>query len=138
MSDRERPNDLRYRETHEWIRVDDAGIGTVGITDHAQEMLGDVVYVDLRPKAGESVQAGAEVGVVESVKTASDIYSPVSGEITEVNAAVIDDPSAVNSSPYGDGWFFRIRLSKPEELEALLKADAYGNLCEEQQPGGAN
>ena len=117
------PSDLRFAKSHEWARVAD-GIATVGISDHAQKELTDVVFVEL-PAVGRAVSAGEACAVVESVKTASDIYSPVGGEIIEVNPAVVDDPSQVNSAPYGDGWFFRVRITRPSDVDALLTADAY-------------
>ncbi|GHD56503.1 glycine cleavage system H protein [Thalassobaculum fulvum] len=114
---------VKYTEDHEWIRVDGA-IGTVGITDHAQEQLGDVVFVEL-PETGSTVAKGDAAGVVESVKAASEIYAPVSGEIVEVNAALVDAPQTVNAEPTGAGWFFKIRLSDPGELDGLMDEDAY-------------
>ncbi|MGV3771593.1 MAG: glycine cleavage system protein GcvH [Verrucomicrobiales bacterium] len=117
------PSDLKYAKTHEWVRVA-GGIATIGITDHAQHELTDVVFVEL-PKQGRTVKAGESCAVVESVKTASDIYSPVSGEILDLNAAVVQNPALVNTDPYGEGWFFRIKLSNPSESEALMGADAY-------------
>ncbi len=117
------PADLKYAKSHEWARVAGA-LATVGITDHAQHELTDVVFVEL-PAVGRKVKAGESCAVVESVKTASDIYSPVSGEITEVNRAVVDNPALVNSAPYGDGWFFKLRLANPAELAALLPPDQY-------------
>lgn len=119
------PNDLKYARTHEWVRVGSDNIGSIGITDHAQHELTDVVFVEL-PAAGRQVKAGEACAVVESVKTASDIYSPVSGEIVEINQAVVDQPELVNSSPYGDGWFFKIKLAQPAELEKLSNAADYG------------
>jgi len=118
------PSDLKYAKSHEWVRV--AGdIATVGITDHAQHELTDVVFVEL-PEMGRTIKAGDACAVVESVKTASDIYSPVSGQVTEVNKAVVDEPALVNSAPYDGGWFFKIKLSKPEELGVLLGPEQYG------------
>ncbi len=117
------PEQLRYAASHEWIAVD-ADIGTVGITDHAQHELSDVVYVDL-PKVGAKFAAGAVVAVVESVKAASDIYSPVSGEIVEVNADLVKKPELVNSDSYGAAWLYKIKLSAPGEVEALKDAAAY-------------
>ncbi len=117
------PSDLKYAKSHEWVRVS-GGVATVGITDHAQHELTDIVFVEL-PDLGKHIKAGEACAVVESVKTASDIYSPVSGEIAEVNKAVVEDPALVNSDPYEAGWFYKIRMSKPEELNALLDADAY-------------
>lgn len=122
---------LKYIASHEWIRDEGDGTVTVGVTDHAQEALGDVVFVEL-PEVGNSVEAGDDAGVVESVKAASDIYSPVSGEIIAVNEDLEDAPETVNSSPYGDGWFFKIKLSDPAELESLLDADAYQEVCDNE------
>ncbi|MEW6304307.1 MAG: glycine cleavage system protein GcvH [Verrucomicrobiota bacterium] len=117
------PSDLKYAASHEWVRV--AGdAATIGITDHAQHELTDVVFVEL-PKPGRKVKAGEACAVVESVKTASDIYSPVSGEVTEVNQAVSNNPALVNSDPYGQGWFFKLKLAQADELGKLLAADAY-------------
>ncbi len=120
------PTELRYAATHEWARLEDDGTITVGITDHAQEELGDVVFVEL-PEADSECQAGQEVAVVESVKAASDIYAPVSGTIVAVNSELDDAPEKVNESPYDDGWFFRIRPSDTSELEALLDAEGYAD-----------
>ena len=117
------PADLKYTKSHEWVRVNGA-TATIGITDHAQHELTDIVFVEL-PDKGRKVKAGEACAVVESVKTASDIYSPVSGDITEVNQAVVDDPALVNTEPYEDGWFFRIKLSNPAELSALLGPEQY-------------
>lgn len=117
------PADLRYAKSHEWVRVAN-GIATVGITDHAQHELTDVVFVEL-PAVGRKVAAGEACAVVESVKTASDIYSPVSGEIVAVNQAVADNPALANSEPYAGGHFFQIRLSAPAEVEALLNPADY-------------
>ena len=117
------PADLRYAKSHEWVRAS-GDIATVGITDHAQHELTDVVFVEL-PAVGRKVKAGDACAVVESVKTASDIYSPVSGEIVEVNNAVVDNPALVNSEPYGGGWFCKIKLSQAEELSALLGPAEY-------------
>lgn len=117
------PETLKYAASHEWARLE-GDIVTVGISDHAQEALGDLVYVEL-PSVGDSVQAGDEAGVVESVKAASDIYAPVSGEIVEINEALADTPETVNSAPYTDGWLYRIRISDASELDKLLTADEY-------------
>jgi glycine cleavage system H protein len=117
------PSDLKYAKTHEWVRVS-GDVATVGITDHAQHELTDVVFVEL-PEVGRKVKAGDACAVVESVKTASDIYSPVSGEIIEVNQAVVADPAQVNSDPYTEGWFYKIKLSDPAELSALLTPKQY-------------
>ena len=121
---------MKYAKSHEWVRVT-GDVATVGITDHAQHELTDVVFVEL-PEVGRKIKAGDACAVVESVKTASDIYSPVSGEVTEVNKAVVDDPALANSEPYANGWFFKIKLSNPSELDALLGPDQYAG-----QIGGA-
>jgi len=117
------PPDLRYAKTHEWVRVS-GGTATVGITDHAQHELTDVVFVEL-PAVGRQVKAGEACAVVESVKTASDIYSPVGGHVAEVNQAAVDNPALVNSEPYGQGWLYKIKLSNPAEANDLLSPDAY-------------
>ena len=124
------PDNLMYATSHEWIRVDDDGIGTVGISDHAQDALGDIVFVEL-PELGTTVHAREEVAVVESVKAASDIYSPVSGEIIEINEALLDAPETVNKVPYDNGWFYKIQLSDEAELEELMDAEAYSEHCED-------
>lgn len=125
------PSDLRYVDSHEWIRLEDDGSVTVGITDHAQQALGDVVFVEL-PEVDAELAIGAEAGVVESVKAASDIYVPVSGKIIAVNEALADDPELVNNDPYEDGWFFRMKPSDAAELEVLLTAEAYAAVCEDE------
>jgi glycine cleavage system H protein len=117
------PADLKYTKSHEWVRVS-GDTAVVGITDHAQHELTDIVFVEL-PDAGRKVKAGEACAVVESVKTASDIYSPLSGEILEVNKSVVDDPALVNSDPHASGWFFKIKLSNPAELNALLSPEQY-------------
>ncbi len=117
------PEQLRYAASHEWISVE-GGIGTVGITDHAQQELSDVVYVDL-PKVGAQATAGATIAVIESVKAASDIYSPVTGEVVEVNAQLVKQPELVNQDSYGAAWLYRIKVSQPAELEALKDAAGY-------------
>src|SRR6267378_1873907 len=117
------PSDLKYAKSHEWVRVND-DVATVGITDHAQHELTDVVFVEL-PQVGRKLKAGEACAVVESVKTASDIYSPVSGEVTEANKAVVDNPGLVNSEPYSGGWFFKVKLSNPDEVNSLLTPEAY-------------
>ncbi len=120
---------LRYTEEHEWIRMDD-DIGTVGISNFAQEQLGDVVYVEL-PEVGKTVAQFAEVAVIESVKAASEVRAPVSGEVIEVNEALNDNPELVNSSPIGDGWFFKLRISDLSELDDLMDEAAYKTYVEE-------
>lgn len=117
------PEDLKYAESHEWIRVE-GNIGTVGISDHAQAELTDIVFAE-PPQPGTVFAAGASAAVVESVKAASDIYSPVSGEIIEGNPAIVDNPALINTEPYGEGWIFKIRLSNPAELDGLKDAAAY-------------
>jgi glycine cleavage system H protein len=117
------PADLKYAKSHEWVRVS-GDIATIGITDHAQRELTDVVFVEL-PAIGKKLKAGDACAVVESVKTASDIYSPVSGEVIKINKTLVDNPAPVNSDPYGAGWFFKLKLSKPAEVEALLTPGQY-------------
>lgn len=117
------PSDLKYAKSHEWVRVTGDSV-TVGITDHAQHELTDVVFVEL-PDVGKIVKAGEACAVVESVKTASDIYSPVSGEILEVNKAVSENPALVNTEPYGNGWLYRIKLNNPGELSSMLSPEQY-------------
>ena len=119
------PNDLKYAKSHEWARVSD-NTAVVGVSDHAQQELTDVVFVEL-PSVGRSFKAGDSCAVVESVKTANDVYSPLSGEVTEVNQKVVDDPALVNNDPYGNGWFFKIKLSDPAEVEQLLTPDQYAS-----------
>ncbi|MCL4149028.1 UNVERIFIED_CONTAM: hypothetical protein GTU68_019694 [Idotea baltica] len=125
------PSNLKYAATHEWARDEGDGTVTVGISDHAQESLGDVVYVE-QPEVGSSVTGGEEAGVVESVKAASDIYSPVSGEVIAVNELLEDEPETINSSPYDDGWFFKVKISDPSELEGLYDAAAYEAASEDE------
>lgn len=123
------PEDLYYAASHEWLKLGDDGVATVGISDFAQSELGDVVYVEL-PENGATVSAKDEVSVVESVKTASDIYSPVSGEIVAVNEGLDESPESVNSGPYDEGWLFKIKLSNNAELDDLLSAEDYIENCE--------
>jgi glycine cleavage system H protein len=120
------PSDLKYAKSHEWVRVS-GDTATVGITDHAQHELTDIVFVEL-PAVGRQVKVGEACAVVESVKTASDIYSPVSGEITAVNAAVVDNPALVNTDPHAAGWFYKIKLSNAAELNTLLSPEDYKKL----------
>jgi glycine cleavage system H protein len=117
------PADLKYAKSHEWVRVQ-GDVGTIGITDHAQHELTDVVFVEL-PAVGRKVNAGEACAVVESVKTASDIYSPVGGEVVEVNKAVVENPAFVNTDPYQSGWFYKVRLANPGELNGLMGPDQY-------------
>jgi glycine cleavage system H protein len=123
------PTNLKYASSHEWLRAEGDGIYTVGITEHAQELLGDMVFVEL-PEVGESVAQGDDVAVAESVKAASDIYAPVSGEIVAVNDALNDSPELVNSSPYEDGWMFKIKIADEAELGSLLDAAGYQSSIE--------
>ncbi|MBT8149700.1 MAG: glycine cleavage system protein GcvH [Pseudomonadales bacterium] len=118
------PEELRYAASHEWARLEEDGTITVGITDHAQDQLGDVVFVEL-PEIGAELAAGDEAGVVESVKTASDIYAPVSGEVIAINENLEDEPEIVNSEPYEGGWFYRIKPGNTSELDAMLSSEAY-------------
>jgi len=122
------PEQLRYAKTHEWIRDEEDGSLTIGITDHAQELLGDLVYVEL-PTSGQSVKAGGEVAVVESVKAASDIYSPVTGEVIDVNDSLSDTPELINTDPYGEGWILRVLPLEPIPKDTLLSASAYAELA---------
>ena len=119
-------------KSHEWARVEDDGLIRVGISDHAQGLLGDLVYVEL-PTVGDSVQAGNACAVVESVKAASDVYAPVSGEVVEVNAALGDKPETINEDAYGEGWIFAVRPSNKDELEDLLDPDAYAELLDSEE-----
>jgi glycine cleavage system H protein len=124
------PADLLYRESHEWVREEGDETVVVGISDHAQAELGDMVFVEL-PELGANYSQGDACAVVESVKAASDIYAPVSGEVIEVNSALEDEPELVNADPYGDGWLFRVQLDDASELGDLLDADGYAELTEE-------
>ena len=123
------PAELLYRESHEWVRYDDDGTATVGISDHAQAQLGDMVFIEL-PEPGMSYEQGDACAVVESVKAASDVYAPVTGEIIENNSALEDSPELVNTDPYGDGWLFRIQLADPSEIDGLMDAEAYAEQAE--------
>ena len=116
-------SETKFTKDHEWVRLE-GGIATVGITDHAQNALGDVVFVDL-PEVGREVTAGESIAVVESVKAASDVYAPIAGKIVEVNGALDDTPETVNADPYGDGWMIKVKLSDPAEIDGLMDAAAY-------------
>lgn len=118
------PSELKYTKSHEWARLDDDGTITIGITDHAQGLLGDIVFVEL-PEVDIEIAAGAETGVIESVKAASDIYTPVSGTVVAVNETLAESPQLVNSDPYGEGWLFRLQPDDENEMEELLTADDY-------------
>lgn len=121
-------NELLYSESHEWVRKENDTTMTVGITDYAQELLGDVVFVEL-PQVGHTLSKGQEAGVVESVKAASDIYAPISGKVLETNSELASEPSLVNTDPYTRGWLFKLELTQPEELEMLLSAIDYEKLA---------
>jgi glycine cleavage system H protein len=125
------PTELKYAHTHEWSRLETDGTVTIGISDHAQSALGDVVFVEL-PEVGTVFSAGDEAAVVESVKAASDIYAPVSGEVIAVNSVLEDSPETINEDAYGDGWFLRLKPEDGAELEQLLDAEAYQLLCEDE------
>jgi len=125
-------SELKYLSSHEWARLEEDGTVTMGITEHAQDSLGDVVYVEL-PEVGSQVSVGEEAGVVESVKAASDIYSLVSGEVVAINEALEDEPETVNSSPFDEGWFFRVQPSDVSELDAALDAEGYKAAIAEEE-----
>ena len=124
------PADLKYSREHEWVRVDETGTATIGISDFAQDQLGDIVYLGL-PEIGAGVRQFEKCGEIESVKSVSDLYSPVSGEVVERNDQAIDEPELVNRSPYGEGWLWQVRLENPAELENLLGADEYEALIKD-------
>ncbi len=124
------PAELKYTSSHEWIRAEEEGTVTVGITDHAQESLGDLVFVD-PPAEGDSLDVGTACAVVESVKAASDIYAPISGEVVEVNERLEDEPELVNNDPYGDGWIMKVRLGADADLSGLHDADSYSDVLAE-------
>jgi glycine cleavage system H protein len=125
------PGDLKFLKSHEWARVEGDGKVTIGISDHAQGLLGDLVYVEL-PAVGDRVEAGNACAVVESVKAASDVYSPVTGKVVDVNAALSDKPETINEDAYGDGWIFVVEAEEPEQLNELLDPDAYAELLEDE------
>ena len=125
------PPELRYTKDHEWVRVQD-GIGMMGITDYAQDQLGDIVYMDL-PSPGKQIAQLAVFGEIESVKTVSELYSPVSGEIVESNQALADKPELINESPYGEGWLMKVRLADEGEVDRLLTADQYSDYIEREE-----
>jgi glycine cleavage system H protein len=126
------PTDLRYTKSHEWLRDEGDGTVTIGITEHAQELLGDLVFVDL-PEVGATLEAESDCAVVESVKAASDVYSPVSGEVVSVNEALDGAPETINEDAFGEGWMFKVKLSDSGELEGLLDANAYEALVAEEE-----
>ncbi len=125
------PAELKYLSSHEWVLIED-NVATVGISDHAQELLGDLVYVEL-PEIGSSISAGDSVGVVESVKAASDMYAPVTGEVVEINDEREDSPDRINNDPYGDGWMYKVALEDPDEVGELLDAEAYGEAIADEE-----
>ncbi|MFV1992682.1 MAG: glycine cleavage system protein GcvH [Acidiferrobacterales bacterium] len=118
------PGELKYTKSHEWVRVNDDGSVTIGITDHAQDLMGDMVYIEL-PEVGDNLETGKECAVVESVKAASDVYAPLDGEILEVNETISESPEMINQDPYENGWMFRLQLADNEGLDSLLDAKAY-------------
>ena len=124
------PGDLKFLSSHEWVRVEPDGSVTIGISDHAQDLLGDIVFVEL-PDIGQSIVAETDAAIVESVKAASDVYSPISGEVTEINSILEDQPEIINSSPYEDGWFFKMMPSDLDEIENLLSPEDYSEVCED-------
>ena len=124
------PGDLKFQKSHEWARVEDSGHVTVGISDHAQSLLGDLVYVEL-PSVGDKVTASGSAAVVESVKAASDVYSPVSGTVTAVNDALSDKPETINEDAYGEGWMFTVEIDDADQLNDLLSPDDYADLIED-------
>ncbi len=128
----ELPLELKYTKTHEWVRDEGDGSVTVGITDHAQALLGDMVYIEL-PDPGDALEAGEECAVVESVKAASDVYAPVTGVVIDVNGDLEEAPETVNRDPYGDGWLFHMKLEDPAELDGLLDAEAYAEMIAEEE-----
>lgn len=125
------PGDLKFLKSHEWARVEDSGRVTVGISDHAQGLLGDLVYVEL-PNVGDTLEQGSAAAVVESVKAASDVYAPVSGTVLEVNSSLADKPETINEDAYGEGWLFVIQPSEPDQLGELLSPDDYASLLEDE------
>ena len=124
------PSELKYASSHEWVRTEGDGVYTVGITEHAQELLGDMVFVEL-PEVGDEVDAGEDCAVAESVKAASDIYAPITGEVVAINEDLEDSPENVNNDAYGDGWLFKVKASDESELENLLDAEGYENAIDE-------
>ena len=122
-------SDVKYSKEHEWIKLD-GDIATIGITKHATEMLGDIVFAEL-PEKGSSVEKDGTAGVVESTKAASDVYTPVSGEVVDNNQAIVDDPSKINNDPEGDAWFFKLKIKDVKELDALMNKDEYDKFAKE-------
>jgi glycine cleavage system H protein len=124
------PGDLKFLSSHEWARLEDDGTVTVGISDHAQDLLGDIVFIEL-PEVGKEVEAQGDAAIVESVKAASDVYTPISGEIIEVNSALEQQPETVNGSPYDVGWFFKVKPTNLDEMSNLLSPEEYSEVCED-------
>ena len=124
------PGDLKFLPSHEWARVESDGTITIGISYHAQDLLGDIVFVEL-PEVGQTLDAETDAAIVESVKAASDVYSPLSGEVMEVNSLLEDQPEIINSSPYEDGWFYKLTPSNMSELDSLLSPEDYSDVCED-------
>tara|TARA_Y100000590_G_C15628810_1_gene980379 strand:+ start:142 stop:528 length:387 start_codon:yes stop_codon:yes gene_type:complete len=124
------PGDLKFLSSHEWVRLNDDGTASIGISDHAQDLLGDIVFIEL-PEIGKEIQASDDVAIVESVKAASDVYAPLSGQIVEVNASLEDQPEKVNDSPYDEGWFFKIKPIDLAEMDKLLPPERYAEICED-------
>ena len=124
------PGDLKFLSSHEWVRIEADGSATVGISDHAQDLLGDIVFIEL-PEIGQEIDAESDAAIVESVKAASDVYSPLSGKITEANSMLEEQPETVNSSPFEDGWFFKMTPSDLGELESLLSPEDYNETCQD-------
>lgn len=125
------PSELRYAATHEWVRPEGDGVFTVGISDHAQDLLGDMVFIDL-PEVGDAIATGDDCAVAESVKAASDIYAPITGEVIEINETLDGTPELVNTDPYGDGWLFKVKADDVEEFDDLLDAENYQNTLDEE------
>ena len=124
------PENCKFLSTHEWVKLEDDGTATVGISDHAQDQLGDIVFIEL-PEIGAELNQGDEAALVESVKAASEIYSPLSGKVIKVNSLIEDSPEIINTSPYEEGWFFKIVISDDSETENLLSSDQYAEICED-------
>lgn len=125
------PNELKYTSTHEWVRAEGDGVFTVGITEHAQDLLGDMVFLDL-PEVGDTVSTGDDCAVAESVKAASDVYAPLTGEVIEINEELEDSPELVNSDAFGDGWLFKVKAEDPSEVDGLLDAEGYAGVIEDE------
>lgn len=127
------PDDLKYTTSHEWVRVD-GEVGTIGITDHAQKQLGEIVYLEL-PEVGHVYNANEEFGTVESVKAVSELFTPVAGEVVEINKGAVGEPGIINDDPFGDGWLIKLKLSSDEDAASLMSAEAYENYVKEEEHG---